>query len=83
MRKIIRECQNRQKALELKLEQSVNRYDVILAGMTINLKPTCVGGNCSSTDVVVFDNLTYKLNSYANLDEASNAYSLLKGEFID
>ena len=87
MRKTIKKCQNRAKALELKLEEeSTTKYELILAGMTINLRQGCISGVCEGSredDYLFLENETFRMDHYNTLADATHAFDLMKLQYID
>ena len=87
MSRIIRNCQNKQKAIELKLQQvSQQNYQVILAGMSLSLRPGCLNGLCENDmqeNYLYLENETYKLQAFNSIDEADRVYMDFKGMYID
>jgi hypothetical protein len=77
MRRRMSQARNPGKAIEVRLEGEIGVYFVILAGMTIHLRPICMDGFYHSTrhgEFVQIDNDTYNVHSYATLDEARKMY---------
>ncbi len=85
MAKLLKQCQNAGKALELKLEQWNDKYHVILAGMTIFYNRSCTTGACEGPGNGFFmpGNNTYANHAFANVTEAEQTYLELKAEYID
>lgn len=87
MRKVIQQCQNNGKALELRLEEeSQDKYYLILAGMTINLKSGCANGMedmQGEDDYMVIENETYLVESVTSYRQAIAAYEEVKKRCID
>jgi hypothetical protein len=83
MNKLLKQSQNAAKALEVRMEQeSLEKYYVILAGMTIHYNRTCTNGTCEGNFMFV-ENMAYKVNSFTSLDDACKIYNEIKEEFID
>ena len=83
MSKLLRQNQNANKALELRIEEeSYGKYKVILAGMVIHHNQNCRNGTCEG-NFMYTDNLTYKVVSSNNFDEAEATYESLKMQFMD
>ena len=81
MRRVIQQDQDNGKALEIRLEQAGEKYYVVLAGMTINLRTGCATGWCEATDEDEFmciENEIYKEYPFSNYQDARNAYNTLK-----
>ena len=82
MRRVIQQDQNNGKALEIRLEQAGEKYYVVMAGMTFNLRSGCASGMCEPTgedEFMSIENETYKEYPFANYTDAKNAYNTLKG----
>jgi hypothetical protein len=81
MRRVIQQDQNNGKALEIRLEQSGEKYYVVLAGMTFNLRSGCATGVCEPTgedEFMCIENDTYKEYPFNSYTDAKNAYNNLK-----
>lgn len=81
MRRVIQQEQNNGKALEIRLEQVGEKYYVILAGMTFNLRTGCASGMCESTgedEFMSIENETYREYPFSNYQDARDAYNTLK-----
>ena len=87
MRRVIRECQNNGRALEVRLEEeSPAKYYVIIAGMTINLKSGCANGTFDATgedEFLIIENDTYVVQPYSSYRSAIDAYEAVKRKYID
>ena len=85
MRKVLRQEQNRGKALEVRLESEGNRsYNVVIAGMTIQLA-SCRGGSCESTgegEYLQLENETYSCQSFSDYDKAKEVFDDYKTRYI-
>ena len=81
MRRVIQQDQNNGKALEIRLEQAGDKYYVVLAGMTFNLRSGCASGLCESTgedEFMAIENETYKEYPFSSYQDARDAYNTLK-----
>ena len=80
---LLKQKQNMAKALEIRMEQeSQQKFNVILAGMTINTRGGCVGGTCEG-NFLFTENLTYKVDSFNTFDDAAVMFEQMKGQYID
>ena len=86
MRKLILQDQNKNKALEIRLESNGNRsYDVIVAGMTLKLMGACARGVCEPTgenEFVELENETYSCESFSDYPVAREKYDAYKERYI-
>ena len=81
MRRTIQQDQNNGKALEIRLEQAGEKYYVVLAGMTFNLRSGCASGMCEPTgedEFMSIENETYQEHPFNNYQDAKNAYNTIK-----
>ncbi len=84
--KLIKQAQNKAKALELRLEHQQDGFYVILAGMTINFRTACSGGICEggfNEHYVAIENETFQCNLYSAKTEAEEAFNAMKLAHID
>ncbi len=73
----MRQAQNLEKALEVRLEGFMTEYYVTLAGMTITLAPQGLNGFCDSVrlqEYVQIENDTYKVHTFYNYNLAVKKY---------
>jgi hypothetical protein len=83
MSKLLRQNQNTNRALELRIEEEdYGKYRVILAGMVIHHNQNCRNGTCEG-NFMYTDNLTYKVIPTTNFDDAEETYESLKRQFMD
>lgn len=86
MGRVINQDQNNAKALEIRLEQNgAEAFNVIIAGMTFNLRTGCASGICEPTgedEFMSIENETYKSYSFGSYREAKNAYEQLKKQYL-
>jgi len=81
MRRVIQQEQNNGKALEIRLEQAGEKYYVVLAGMTFNLRSGCASGVCEPTgedEFMSIENETYKEYPFNSYQDARDAYNTIK-----
>ena len=81
MRRTIQQDQNNGKALEIRLEQAGEKYYVVLAGMTFNLRSGCASGMCEATgedEFMSIENETYQEHQFNSYQDAKNAYNTIK-----
>lgn len=86
MGKVLKQSQNKAKALEVRLEEHTEGYYVILAGMTINFRTACNGGLCEggfNEHYVALENETFQCSLITNKAEAEAAYLQLKQAHLD
>jgi len=86
MRKIIRQAQNRAKALEIRLEEeNNNQYYVILAGMTT--QNNCPTGLCESAiggrqDYTMPENEAFHCFPFNNYNEGRSLFEALSHQYV-
>ena len=86
MGRVIMQDQNNGKALEIRLEQQSGQvFNVIIAGMTFNLRTGCASGICEPTgedEYMSIENETYVCHRFTNYSEAKSAYDAFKQQFL-
>ena len=83
MSKLLRQNLNPTKALELRIEEeSMGKYNVILAGMVINHAQNSANGG-SESDFRFNYNKAYRIIPSNNFDKAEEQYELLKRQYMD
>jgi len=81
MIRVIQQEQNNGKALEIRLEQAGEKYYVVLAGMTFNLRTGCASGLCEATgedEYMSIENETYREYPFNNYQDARSAFETFK-----
>ncbi len=85
MRKTVRTCQNKVKALLLKLEEEAgNRYHLTLAGITIP-RGNCVSGFCEGgreEDHIFSEHQVFRTDQFTSFDEAEQAFEIIKERWV-
>jgi hypothetical protein len=83
---IIKRCQNKAKALELRLEKNnSSKYNVILAGMTTYMRTRCLSCICEGMtgDIAEIENETLQCLVFDEFTSAEEIYSGMRNSFIE
>jgi hypothetical protein len=81
----MKQDQNLEKAIEIRLEGEVGEYYVIVAGLTVQLRAIGVGDIevfCTPTDYYLLENEFYQFHTYYDYAEALAAYERDKEKYL-
>ncbi len=85
MRRKIRQAQNINKAVEVRLEGEIGEYYLIVAGMTINFRPIPIHEpepSRLSDEYYLVENELYKVDTYYNYNQAMKAFERAKEKYV-